>query len=80
MKQNILIVDDEVSIQESLSGILQDEGYDVAVATDGNGALKTLEGDAFNLVFLDIVMPGIDGIETLRRIKIIQFWNILIIL
>jgi len=69
MKQSILIVDDEVSIRESLRGILRDEGYEVSVATDGMAALKTLEGDAFDLVFLDIVMPGVDGIETLRRIK-----------
>ena len=69
MKQHILIVDDEISIQESLSGILRDEGYEVSVATDGSKALKILGEDSFDLVFLDIVMPGIDGIETLRRIK-----------
>jgi len=69
VKQNILIVDDEVSIQESLSGILKDEGYEVSVARDGNQALKILEEDSFDLVFLDIVMPGMDGIETLRKIK-----------
>ena len=43
MKQNILIVDDEVSIQESLSGILRDEGYEISLAPDGNTALKIVE-------------------------------------
>ena len=69
MKQNILIVDDEISIQESLSGILQDEGYEVSLAPDGNKALKILDEGSFDLVFLDIVMPGMDGIETLKKIK-----------
>ncbi|MBN2467203.1 MAG: sigma-54-dependent Fis family transcriptional regulator [Deltaproteobacteria bacterium] len=69
MKQNILIVDDESSIRESLSGILLDEGYEIAVAEDGPAALKMVEDDPPDLVFLDIVMPGIDGIEVLRKIK-----------
>jgi len=69
MKRNILIVDDEISIQESLSGILRDEGYDVSVATNGNAALKIVEEDPPDLIFLDIVMPGMDGIETLKKIK-----------
>ncbi|MFH0813494.1 MAG: sigma-54 dependent transcriptional regulator [Pseudomonadota bacterium] len=69
MKPNILIVDDEISIQDSLSGILRDEGYEASVATDGNTALKIIEEDPPDLIFLDIVMPGIDGIETLKKIK-----------
>lgn len=69
MNRNILIVDDEISIQESLAGVLRDEGYDVSLATSGLQALKLIEEDPPDLVFLDIVMPGIDGIETLRRIK-----------
>ena len=69
MKQNILIVDDEISIRDSLSGILQDEGYEVSVATDGLNALKIVEEESPDLIFLDIVMPGMDGITTLKRIK-----------
>ena len=69
MKQNILIVDDESSIRESLSGILQDEGYEISVATDGLNALKVVEDEAPELIFLDIVMPGMDGITALQKIK-----------
>jgi two-component system, NtrC family, nitrogen regulation response regulator NtrX len=69
VKKNILVVDDESSIRESLSGILRDEGYEVSVATDGVTALKRVEEDPPDLIFLDIVMPGIDGLETLQRLK-----------
>jgi len=69
VKQNILIVDDEVSIQESLSGILRDEGYEISLASDGNTALKIVEEYPPDLIFLDIVMPGMDGVETLQKIK-----------
>jgi two-component system nitrogen regulation response regulator NtrX len=69
VKKNILVVDDESSIRESLSGILRDEGYDVSVATDGVTALKKVEEDPPDLIFLDIVMPGIDGLETLQKLK-----------
>jgi len=69
VKKNILVVDDESSIRESLSGILRDEGYDVSVATDGVTALKRVEEDPPDLIFLDIVMPGIDGLETLQKLK-----------
>jgi two-component system nitrogen regulation response regulator NtrX len=69
VKKNILVVDDESSIRESLSGILRDEGYEVSVATDGVTALKRVEEDPPDLIFLDIVMPGIDGLETLQKLK-----------
>jgi two-component system nitrogen regulation response regulator NtrX len=56
----ILIVDDEESIRRSLGGLLSDEGYDVATASDGNAALAMLREEAadFDLVLLDIAMPG----------------------
>ncbi|HNU72732.1 MAG TPA: response regulator, partial [Thermodesulfobacteriota bacterium] len=69
MSHSILVVDDEISIQKSLAGILRDEGYDVSLATNGLQAIRMVEEDPPDLIFLDIVMPGIDGIETLKRIK-----------
>lgn len=69
MNPSILIVDDEPTILQSLSGILSDEGFEVATATNGYEALKIIENDAPDLVLLDIWMPGIDGIETLKEIK-----------
>jgi UDP-3-O-acyl N-acetylglucosamine deacetylase len=68
----ILIVDDEASIRKSLEGVLSDEGYSCAVASDGADALSRLQSLHPSLVLLDIWMPGMDGIETLRRMKAAQ--------
>jgi UDP-3-O-acyl N-acetylglucosamine deacetylase len=65
----ILIVDDEAGIRKSLEGVLNDEGYSCALASDGVDALSQLESLRPSLVILDIWMPGMDGIETLRRMK-----------
>ena len=69
MLPSILIVDDEPSILQSLSGLLHDEGFEVTTAANGYQALKTIENDSPDLVLLDIWMPGLDGIETLKEIK-----------
>lgn len=65
----ILIVDDEVSIRRSLDGVLRDEGFRTLEAEDGESALTLLETVQPALIFLDIWMRGIDGLETLVRIK-----------
>ena len=69
MFPTILIVDDETTILQSLSGILSDEGYETLTASNGYEALKIIEEESPDLVLLDIWMPGMDGIETLREIK-----------
>jgi two-component system nitrogen regulation response regulator NtrX len=69
MFPSILIVDDEPSILKSLSGLLSDEGFEVQTATNGYEALKIIDAESPDLVLLDIWMPGIDGIETLKEIK-----------
>ncbi len=68
----ILIVDDEASIRQSLAGVLSDEGYSCALAENGADALSQLGSLRPSLVLLDIWMPGMDGIEALRRIKELQ--------
>lgn len=65
----ILIVDDEADIRESLSGILEDEGYQVRTAPDGQAALDAVTERVPSLVLLDIWMPGMDGLEVLSRLK-----------
>ncbi|MGN7612596.1 sigma-54-dependent transcriptional regulator [Magnetococcales bacterium HHB-1] len=65
----ILVVDDEEAIRTSLRGILEDEDYRVVEAASGEEALTTLAENRVSAVLLDIWMEGIDGIETLRRIK-----------
>ncbi len=69
MRKTILIVDDEESICQSLRGVLADDGYDILTAGSGEEALKIVEDDLPGLVLLDIWLPGMDGIETLKIIK-----------
>ncbi len=69
MSASILIVDDEVSILNSLSSILEDEGYEVSVAKSGVEALKLCTVNPPELMMLDIWMPEMDGLETLRRLR-----------
>lgn len=65
----MLVVDDESSIRRSLDGILRDEGFSVIEAADGASAISMLIEHKPALVILDIWMPGIDGLETLKKIK-----------
>jgi len=67
--KNILIVDDEQSIRESLTGILQDEKFRTLLATTGEEALAILKSENPDLILLDIWMPGMDGLETLEQIR-----------
>jgi DNA-binding NtrC family response regulator len=67
-RSRILIVDDDEGTREVLEVILEDD-YEVACAADGQIAVDKLNREAFDLVLLDLIMPGMDGIETLKRIK-----------
>lgn len=67
--KSILIVDDEDSIRLSLEGILEDEGFKTAFAATGEECLQIIQGEDPDLVLLDIWMPGINGLETIKRIK-----------
>lgn len=69
MKETILVVDDEASICHSLKAILSDEGYQVLVAGSGEEAVKIVEEEMPQLVLLDVWLPGMDGLETLKAIK-----------
>jgi two-component system nitrogen regulation response regulator NtrX len=74
MKQRrILVVDDEPGIRQSLSGILQDDGYAVEAVESGEACLAALPGAGFEMVLLDIWLPGVDGMEVLARIQEIPF-------
>ena len=67
--EHILIVDDERAIQTSFRGVLEDEGYRVFAVGSASEALRHLQDEAPDLIFLDIWMPGIDGLEALAEIK-----------
>ena len=68
-KPVILLVDDEEAIVTSLRGGLEDEGYIVISASDGMKALDIIKAHPLDIVFLDIWLPGIDGLEILKAIK-----------
>lgn len=68
MKQ-ILVVDDEKNIRESITGILQDEGFSARLAKDGHEAIDAVKDEKPDLVLLDIWMPGMDGIDTLKELR-----------
>jgi two-component system response regulator MprA len=65
----ILVVDDERAVRESLGRALELEGYDVELAADGGEALYRLEAQQPDAVILDVLMPGLDGLEVARRVR-----------
>ncbi len=69
MPDTILIVDDERGIRESLRGVLEDEGFAVETAASGEDALRAFERRNYGCVLLDVWLPGIDGLETLARLR-----------
>jgi excisionase family DNA binding protein len=65
----VLVVDDDARVREFIRVHLEMEGYAVAEATDGEEALRAIEGQAPDLVLLDVVMPGVDGWQMLQRMQ-----------
>jgi len=68
-KTNILVVDDLRSIRLTLGGILEDEGHNVVTAENGYQAIEAVRKTHFDVIFMDIKMPGINGVQTFREIK-----------
>jgi two-component system, NtrC family, response regulator AtoC len=69
MAERLLIVEDEDTLRESLKRVFLREGYDVEASESAEAALKTLEGGPFDLIISDIILPGMNGIELLRKCK-----------
>lgn len=69
MTSRVLLIDDDTRLHELLASYLQQNGFTVTVAPDGRRGLAALEGGAFDAVLLDIMMPGLDGIEVIKRIR-----------
>lgn len=70
--RSILIVDDEAGIRQSLSSVLRDEGYEVSAVASGEDCLAMLAKKHFDVVMLDIWLPGIDGLQALERIQALE--------
>lgn len=79
-KISILIVDDEESVRDSLYNWFIEDGYRVECAENANRALSILESDSFDIILADIKMPGMDGLEMLRRIKLLKSDSIVIVM
>ena len=69
MAKSILLIDDDKLILMTLKRLLSMEGYKVATALSGQGALRKMEEDGFDLIISDIKMPQMDGIETVKKIR-----------
>ena len=65
----ILVVDDEMIVREALSNYLREDGYEAVAVETGEEALKKVEGERWNVLFVDLKMPGMDGLAVLREVK-----------
>lgn len=79
-KISILIVDDEESVRDSLFNWFIEDGYHVECAESAMTALKMLESESYDIILADIKMPGMDGLEMLKRIKILKSDSIVIVM
>jgi heterodisulfide reductase subunit A2 len=68
----ILVVDDEAIVRESIRDWLKDAGYEVSVAESGEEALKLIQKQNFGVMILDLRLPGMSGIEVLKKVKLTQ--------
>src|SRR5215472_8424360 len=66
---SILVVDDEAEIRKSLRGVLEDEGFKVSVAESGEACLEAVRSRSFDVVLLDIWLRGMDGLQTLEKLR-----------
>ncbi|HLO36814.1 MAG TPA: response regulator transcription factor [Candidatus Deferrimicrobium sp.] len=69
MNRRILVVDDEAPILDLVRGYLEREGYVVSTAEDGHAALERVQAERPDVVILDVMLPGLDGFEVLRRLR-----------
>ena len=68
INRQVLVIDDDAVVGRSFDRVLSGKGYDVRTVLSGEEALKDMESKDYDLVFTDIKMPGMDGIETTRRL------------
>lgn len=79
-KLQVLVIDDDVVVGRSFDRVLSDKGYDVRTALSGEEALETLDKSNFDVVFTDIKMPGMDGLEVTERIKAKCPWTPVVVI
>jgi two-component system, NtrC family, nitrogen regulation response regulator NtrX len=69
LKSSILVVDDEAGVRSALTGVLRDEGYDVDAVASGEACITAVSRRPFDMILLDVWLPGIDGLTTLSRLR-----------
>jgi DNA-binding NtrC family response regulator len=79
-KPQVLVIDDDAVIGRSFDRVLSEKGYEVSTALNGEDALKDMENTEYDVVFTDIKMPGMDGIEVAERIKARCPWTPVVVI
>jgi len=79
-RPQVLVIDDDAVVGRSFDRVLTDKGYEVSTALSGEEALKTMDKAAFDVVFTDIKMPGMDGLEVTERIKARCPWTPVVVI
>lgn len=79
-KLKVLVIDDDAVVGRSFDRVLSDKGYEVSTAMNGEQALETMENKNFDVVFTDIKMPGMDGLEVTERIKARCPWTPVVVI
>jgi len=79
-KLQVLVIDDDAVVGRSFDRVLSDKGYEVSTALNGEQALETMENKNFDVVFTDIKMPGMDGLEVTERIKARCPWTPVVVI
>lgn len=79
-KLQVLVIDDDEVVGRSFDRVLSDKGYEVSTALSGEEALHTMDEEEFDVVFTDIKMPGIDGLEVTERIKARCPWTPVVVI
>ena len=79
-KLQVLVIDDDAVVGRSFDRVLSEKGYEVSTALSGEEALDTMENTDFDVVFTDIKMPGIDGLEVTERIKARCPWTPVVVI
>ena len=79
-KLQVLVIDDDAVVGRSFDRVLSEKGYEVSTALSGEEALDTIENTEFDVVFTDIKMPGMDGLEVTERIKARCPWTPVVVI
>ena len=79
-QSKIRVVDDDPGMRMTLEGIIEDEGYHVVAAEDGYKAIELAKATSFDLIFMDVKMPGINGVDAYKEIKTVSPGSVVVMM